>query len=237
MKLSIIIPVYNEEKTIRKVINKVKKTKLNGIKKEIIVVNDGSNDNTQSEIQKLEMNDFKVVEHKKNLGKGMAIKTGLQQATGDYILIQDADLEYNPEDIERLMRPIQFKRASIVYGTRLKRLPNLFKEESNSRFLLHYFGNRFLSLLVSLLYGQKWLTDIETGYKVIPKKAFIENLIESRGFEMEVEITARLLKKGYKICEIPIKTIPRTPKEGKKLKTFRDGFKALYTLLKYKFVD
>lgn len=244
MKLSIIIPVFNEEKTIADVIDKVVRVKIGGVDKEIIVVDDGSTDATASVISNIkykqslrsnepQISNIKYLKHNSNLGKGSAVKTGIKKATGDYIIIQDADLEYNPKDIEKLIKPIISGDGQVVYGTRLKRLPNLVKDERNFRFLLHYFGNRFLSLLTSIFYGQ-WITDMETGYKLFPEKAVQNMGLHAKSFDFEPEITAKLLKAGYKIIEVPIGTNPRGYAEGKKLHTFRDGTIALWTLIKYK---
>ncbi|MCL5783969.1 MAG: glycosyltransferase family 2 protein [Patescibacteria group bacterium] len=235
MKLSIIIPAYNEEKTIVKVIRSVVLVNIGDVKKEIIVVDDGSNDQTAikayKEIKKIKIG--KILRHKKNQGKGAALRTGFKHATGDFIIIQDADLEYNPKYLPSLLQPLKEDKSEVVYGTRLKRLPNFTNEEKTVRFFLHYLGNRLLSLFISLLYYQ-WITDLETGYKIFPRKA-IENInFQANSFDFEVEITSRLLKSGYKILEIPIKTSPRGYKEGKKLKTARDGSRAFWAILKYR---
>ena len=238
MKLSIIIPVFNEEKTISEILKRVSETKISGVEKQIIVINDGSTDSTASKIHNFLVKhpDIKIINHTKNQGKGAAVRTGIKNATGDYIIIQDADLEYSPKDIEKLIKPVLNGTSKVVYGTRLKRLPSFSKEERTPQFLLHYVGNKFLSLLTSILYGQ-WITDMETCYKFFPRKAVEDMKLNARGFEFEPEITAKLLKKGYKILEIPISTKPRGYDEGKKLNTFRDGFIALWTLLKYRFVE
>jgi len=237
MKLSIIIPVFNEEKTISEILKRVSEVKIFGVKKQIIVVNDGSTDRTEDVISNLSTQlNIKIISYAKNQGKGAAIKAGIKNATGDYIIIQDADLEYNPRDIEKLTRPIIEEKSKIVYGTRLKRLPNFSREERTYQFLLHYIGNKFLSLLTSILYGQ-WITDMETCYKLFPRKAVESMKLNARGFEFEPEITAKLLKKGYKILEIPISTTPRGYDQGKKLNTFRDGFLAFWNLLKYRFLN
>jgi len=227
MKLSIIIPVFNEEKTVKEL-----------IEREIIVVDDGSTDATASEIknQKLKIKNLKIFQHPKNMGKGAAVKTGIEHATGEYVIIQDADLEYDPKYIKILIKPIITKEAKVVYGTRLDRLPHLGGEEKNLRFLLHYFGNRSLSLMTSVMYGS-WLTDMETCYKLFPTNAGKKFSLKSKRFDFEPEITAKLLKAGYKIKEIPIKTTPRDYSEGKKLRTFHDGAIAFYTLIKYRFND
>lgn len=238
IKLSIIVPVYNEEKTIVNILNKLDKVKIDGIEKEIIVVDDGSSDSSRSKVksQKSKVLGLRLFEHKTNRGKGAAVRTGIKEASGNYILIQDADLEYDPKYIKTLIQPVINDKAEVVYGTRLDRLPNIKKEEKNLRFLLHFFGNRFLSLAASMLYGQ-WLTDMETCYKLFPAEAVKNMKLKARGFEFEPEITAKLLKKGYKIMEIPITTNPRGYNEGKKLNTFRDGIFAFHTLLKYRFTN
>lgn len=234
MKLSVIIPVYNEEKTILEVVDNLNNLSIKSISKEVIIVDDGSTDSTREKIKKLK--NVKIILHAKNKGKGAAVITGIKNATGDYIIIQDADLEYHPKYIEVLLKPIQDKKTEVVYGTRLKRLPNLRAEEKTLQFLVHYFGNRFLSLLTSVLYGQ-WLTDMETGYKLFPKKALHKVKLNAKGFEFDPELTAKLLKKGYKILEVPIKVKPRSYKEGKKINTVTDGFKAFWNLLKYRIID
>lgn len=233
MKLSIIIPVYNEEKTVSKIIEMVLAEKIPEVVKEVIVVDDGSTDKTVSLIPK---NKIKFYQHKNNLGKGAAVVTGIKKATGDYIIIQDADLEYDPKFIKELLTPVLVNKAKVVYGTRLNRMPHLKGEEKESRFILHYFGNRFLSLITSVLYGS-WITDMETCYKLIPTKLAKELKIHARSFDFEPEITAKILKKGYKIKEVPIKTKPRNYDEGKKLRTFHDGSIALFTLMKYRIYD
>ena len=247
MKLSIIIPVFNEDKTVAQVLDKVSKLKIPGVEKEIIVIDDGSLDETWSKIRnwKLarpatlreagEIGSSKVLRHAKNLGKGTAVRTGINHATGGYIIIQDADLEYDVNDIPRLVHEIKSKN-DIIYGTRLARLPHLTDEERRLQFLLHYFGNRFLSLVTSILYGQ-WITDMETCYKLFPRSEVRDITLRSKRFDFEPEITSKLLKKGLKIREIPIKTKPRGYEEGKKLNTIRDGTIALWTLIKYRFVD
>ncbi len=248
MKLSIVIPVYNEEKTIGQVLRAIASLKIAKITIEIIVVDDGSTDATASVISnisskggsasggKSQISNLKSVKHKNNQGKGAAVRTGINNASGEYIIIQDADLEYHPSDIEKLIRPILDGQTQVIYGTRLRRWPDLSRDEKTFRFLLHYFGNRLLSLLTSLLYGQ-WLTDMETGYKLFPKSALAGITLRAKSFDFEPEITAKLLKKGYKIMEVPISTNPRGYAEGKKLNTIRDGVIALWTLIKFRFLN
>jgi glycosyltransferase involved in cell wall biosynthesis len=198
------------------------------------VVDDGSTDSTREKLKTVR--NVKIILHKNNQGKGAAVKTGIKNATGDYILIQDADLEYNPDEIKGLLKPILENKAKVVYGTRLNRVPHLKKEEAKHLFIIHYFGNRFLSLVTSALYGQ-WLTDMETCYKLFPKKAVSSIRLNARGFEFEPEVTAKLLKQGYKIKEVSITTNPRGYDEGKKLNTIRDGSIALWSLVKYRFTN
>ncbi len=234
MKLSIIIPVYNEEKTIRQLLEKVQKVEFPGIEKEIIVIDDGSTDQTKSILDS--MKGLAIVSHKKNQGKGMAVRTGIKNSSGDYIVIQDADLEYNPQDIIKLVKPILENKAAVIYGTRLNRLPDLKGEQRTLQFFIHYLGNKFLSLITSIIYLQ-WVTDMETCYKLFPKVALANLQLRAKGFDFEPEITAKLLKKGYRIYEIPISVTPRSYKEGKKINAIKDGILACWYLLKYRFVD
>lgn len=233
MKLSIIIPVFNEENTILQILERVKRASF-PVKTEIIVVDDGSSDSTRDKLKKVK--DVRVILHQKNQGKGAAVKTGIKNSTGDYIIIQDADLEYNPNQIKDLLIPILSKKAKVVYGTRIKRMPNLKGEERTLQFLIHYLGNRSLSLLTSILYGQ-WITDMETCYKLFPKNALNGVKLNARGFELEPELTAKLSKKGFKIFEVSITANPRGYDEGKKINTIKDGSKALLYLFKYRFSD
>lgn len=234
MKLTIIIPVFNEEKTIEEVLSKIIDLKIPDTQKEIIVVDDSSTDNSVSKIEKFSKQ-IKFKRHLKNTGKGAAVRTGIEASTGDFIVIQDADLEYDVNDIPRLLSNINGEKEAI-YGTRLKRLPHLSGEENRLQFLIHYLGNRLLSFLTSMLYGQ-WITDMETCYKLFPRSQVKKINLKSRGFDFEPELTSKLLKKGIKIREIPIKTKPRGYEEGKKLNTVRDGIIALWTLIKYRLVD
>lgn len=244
-KLSVIIPVYNEEKTVGKLLKKLFSAKLPVEKIEYIIVDDGSIDASVAVISKiLSSHSGKrsasrmtfLIKHKRNMGKGAAVKTALQKAKGDYVIIQDADLEYDPKDIAKLLKPIHNGEAQVVYGTRLKRLPNFKRDERTPRFLLQYVGNKFLSLTTSVLYGY-WITDMECCYKLFPRVALKNIELRARSFDFEPEITAKLLKLKYKIVEIPISTNPRGYEEGKKLRPLRDGTQALLTLLKYRFVE
>lgn len=230
MKLSIVIPVWNEEKTVAQILEKVCSIKFPW-EREIIVVNDGSKDKTKEKLKPF-LTKIKYFEQE-NQGKGAALKNGFSKATGDYIIVQDADMEYDPNDIVRMLSVV--KDNNVVYGSRLTHAPVLFGK-NRTPILLHYFGNKLLSLITSLLYGA-WITDMETCYKLFPRAAVSKMTLRAKGFEFEPEITAKLLKNGYKITEIPISTKPREFNEGKKLNTWRDGKKALWALFKYRFVD
>lgn len=236
--LSIVIPVYNEEKTIGTVLDNLNNLTIENVDKEIIVVDDGSHDKSKKivEEKKGEIKGLRFIQHKVNKGKGAAVQTGLEAARGDVLMVQDADLEYDTNDIPKLLLPILEGRAKVVYGTRLRRLPHVNEEEKTGRFLLHYLGNRWLSLVTSVLY-LSWITDMETCYKLFSKESFKGIKLKSRTFDFEPEITAKFLKKGLKILEIDINTKPRGYDEGKKLHTFRDGFKALWTLVKFRFIS
>ena len=230
-KLSIIVPAYNEEKTILKVIDRVKNTKLKNMEKEIIVVDDFSADGTKRVLSGLKGRNLKIFFHEKNRGKGAAIRTALKHATGDIILIQDDDLEYDPKEYKKLLKPIIENKTKVVYGSRFKSI----SKNLEKMYKLHYFGNLFLTVMTNILYGAK-ITDMETGYKVF-KKEVIEGIkLRARRFDFEPEITAKILKKGYKITEVPIDFMGRKFSEGKKI-TWKDGVKALLYLIKYRFTD
>lgn len=231
MKLSIIIPAYNEKNNILDVISKVKNAPLENVEKEIIVVDDASKDGTINILKKINDISIKMLFHHENQGKGGAIRTGLKHATGEIILIQDADLEYNPAEYKKLLNPILKGKAKVVYGSRLdaikKNLKNMYK--------LHYFGNRFLTFITNILYGAN-ITDMETGYKVFSKEVLKKINLRAKRFDFEPEITAKILKNGYQIKEVQISFAGRKFSEGKKI-TWRDGIKALYYLVKYRLMD
>ncbi len=231
MKLSIIMPVYNEKSTILKIIEKVKKAKVLGLTKEIIIVDDFSTDGTRSILSNIKDNKIKIIYHNINKGKGSAIRTGLRQSTGDIILIQDADLEYNPDDYEKLLNPIVENKTKVVYGSRFE----VITKNLSKMYKLHYFGNLFITVLTNILYGVK-ITDMETCYKVFKKEVIKDIKLKATRFDFEPEITAKIIKKGYKIYEVPIDFHGRKFSEGKKI-TWIDGIKAVYYLLKYRFSD
>ncbi len=227
MKLSIIIPAYNEEKTIKDIIKIVNRVDY-GIPVEIVIVNDGSTDKTHeqlSEIKKL-FKDIKIISYEKNKGKGYAIRQGIKNINGDITIIQDADLEYDPNQISALIKPIIKGQYEVVYGSRF------MGSCKNMRFSF-LFGNKFLTFITNLLFGSN-LTDMETCYKVVHKTILKKIGLESNGFEIEAEITAKILKNGYQIKEIPIKYEARSKEAGKKIRPL-DGLKNLFVLLKIKF--
>ncbi|MBS3079628.1 glycosyltransferase family 2 protein [Candidatus Pacearchaeota archaeon] len=224
-KLSIIIPVYNEQKTIKEIINRIKNVNLKNIEKEIIVVNDGSTDYTLSILKNIQ--GIKLISHNKNMGKGMAIRTGIKNSTGEVILIQDADLEYNPEEYPNLLAPIISNKSKVVYGSR-RLNPN-----NNYSHLHFYLGGIILTWFTNILYPSTHLTDESTCYKVFTKDILKDIELKCKRFEFCPEITSKLLKKGIKIHEVPISYNPRTIKEGKKI-NWKDGIYAFWILLKYR---
>lgn len=237
MIASIIIPIFNEKKTIRKTFNRVLKQDLWKIKKEIILINDGSSDGSQkiiNELTKKFPQRTRSFSFAKNYGKGNAVRKGLELASGDIILIQDADLEYNPKYYPLLLDPILKGHAQVVYGSRLKTLKLKLWGKEKTPLPSHYLANRFLSFITNLLFSSN-LTDMETGYKVFTRQVANSLNLKAKRFDFEPEVTAQILKAGYKIYEVPIKTTPRTYKEGKKI-TWKDGVVALKTLLYYRFI-
>ncbi|MDZ4827740.1 MAG: glycosyltransferase family 2 protein, partial [Actinomycetota bacterium] len=221
--------VYNERNTITEIIRRVRTVELpDGIEREIIVVDDGSTDGTRDVLRQLGDSTVRVLLQERNQGKGAALRTGFSHATGDYVLVQDADLEYDPNDWPRLLGPVLAGKARVVYGSR-------FTGERRNMLLLHWIGNRFLSLVTNVLYNTT-LSDMETCYKLVDR-ALIESLaLQSNRFDIEPEITAKILKRGVRIYEVPISYTGREFSEGKKIE-WTDGFGALWTLLKYRFTD
>jgi len=229
MKLSIIIPIYNEKNTLLKLLEEVKNADLGNVKKEIILVDDFSTDGTRDILKKLSKQ-YIILFHQKNCGKGRAIRTGLVKATGDIVIIQDADLEYDPNDYKKLIEPIITGQAKVVYGSR--RLNKNNKQYSHLSFLL---GGLLVNFITNLIYGLN-ITDEATCYKVFKIDVINSINLRCERFEFCPEITAKVAKKKIKIVEVPISYSPRSGKEGKKIKWY-DGVEAIWTLIKYRFKD
>jgi glycosyltransferase involved in cell wall biosynthesis len=228
-KVSVIVPVFNERNTLVEILRRMRAVELpDDIEREIIVVDDGSSDGTRDVLKQLGDSTVRVVMHESNRGKGAAVRTGFAHATGDYVLIQDADLEYDPEDWPKLMSPVLRGKARVVYGSR-------FTGERRNMMFLHWIGNRVLSLTTNILYNTT-LSDMETCYKLIDRSLINSLDLHADRFDFEPEITAKILRRGIRIYEVPISYTGREFEEGKKI-TWRDGFAALWTLVKYRFVD
>lgn len=223
--VSIIIPTYNEAKTIQTVLDRVIAADTSGWQKEIIVVDDGSSDNTMDVLAPYAKK-VNILKTPVNSGKGSAVVLGLSKATGDVIVIQDADLEYSPDDYPTLLAPFKNERVSVVYGSR-------FLGPHLSTMFVYELGNKFVTLVTNLLYNTN-ITDMETGYKAFRRSAVADLGIAARRFDFEPEITAKLLRSGNQIYEVPISYFGRKFSEGKKL-TWRDGVIALLTLIRYRF--
>jgi glycosyltransferase involved in cell wall biosynthesis len=225
-KLSVIVPVYNERNTVVEILRRMRLVDL-PMDREFIVVNDGSNDGTHQVLTQLGDSTVKILTHPENRGKGAAIRTGLEHVTGDLVLIQDADLEYDPEDWPRLIAPMLKGRAKVVYGSRIT-------GEHRNMLYLHWVGNKLLSLATNLLYNTT-LSDMETCYKLFDREVLRGITIKSDRFDFEPEITAKVLRQHIRIYEVPISYAGREFEEGKKI-TWRDGFAALVALFKYRVV-
>ncbi len=227
MKITVIIPVYNENRTIQEIIRRVQET---GIVDEILVIDDGSSDGTCEILRGMNAQGvIRAIFHEKNAGKGAAVHTGIQNASGDVIIIQDADLEYDPNEYPNLLKPIQKDIADVVYGSRFlgaARRPILY---------WNMVANKILTLVTNILYNNI-LSDMETGYKVFKREMVKDIPLHARRFDFEPEFTAKILKRKYRLYEVPIAFNPRDYSEGKKIKGW-DAFTALWTLVKYRFVD
>jgi len=224
MKISVVIPTYNEVDTIREIISRVQAVDMD---KEIIIVDDGSTDGTKEALEALESTqNLSVLYHKQNRGKGAALQTGFEAVSGDIIVIQDADLEYDPREYQRLLEPILDGRADVVYGSRFLGGPH------RVLFFWHYVGNKLITLLSNALTNLN-LTDMETCYKVFRSRILQDFVLKSNRFGFEPEFTVKIAKKGFRIYEVPIGYSGRDYSEGKKI-TWRDGIAAVFLILWYK---
>ncbi len=227
MKLSVIIPIYNEIHTLEEIISRVLKT---GLADEIVLVDDGSIDGTRDIVEKYKGKDgFVVVMHEKNQGKGAAVRSGFKVAKGDIFLIQDADLEYDPREYAKLLVPLDEGLSDVVYGSRF------LGASRRVAMFWHMVANKLLTLFTNILYNTI-LTDMETGYKVFKREVVEDMPLHAKRFDFEPEFTAKILKRKYKIFEVPITFNPRDYEEGKKI-GLADAFQAVWTLVKYRFVD
>jgi len=228
MKLSVIIPVYNEKNTVNKIIQQVLDVELE-MEKEIILIDDGSTDGTRDILENLEYPNVKVKLHEKNQGKGAALQTGFSLATGDFIIIQDADLEYDPREYPMLLAPLLDGRADVVYGSRFLGGPH------RVLFFWHSIGNKMLTTFTNILSNLN-LTDMETGYKVFRKEILDKITLKSKRFGIEPEITLKLARQKCRIYEVPISYAGRDYTEGKKI-GWKDGVAAIFHLIRFKFFD
>lgn len=228
MKVSVVIPVYNEVETIEEIISRVQTVPL---EKEIIIIDDGSTDGTSERLKQINhsQDNVKVIYHNQNRGKGAALRTGFGFVSGDVIIIQDADLEYNPKEYSKLLQPILDNRADVVYGSRFIGGPH------RVLFFWHYVGNKFLTFLSNLLTNIN-LTDMETGYKAFKSQVLNDITFKSNRFGFEPEFTIKIAKRGYRIYEVPISYSGRNYSEGKKI-TWKDGIVAIFAILWFRFFD
>jgi len=224
--LSVIVPIYNERTTVAEIIRRIRAVDL-PMALEVIAVDDGSSDGTDKVLAALADSTVRVLVHPVNQGKGAAIRTGLGAVRGDLVLIQDADLEYDPDDWPRLLDPVLKGKARVVYGSR-------FTGERKNMMPLHWIGNRFLSLVTNVLYSST-LSDMETCYKLFDRRVLEGITVQSDRFDFEPEITAKILRRGHRIYEVPISYAGREMADGKKI-TWRDGLGALKALVKFRFV-
>ena len=226
-KITILIPVYNEVNTLMPILQKLESIDFYGLEKEIILIDDYSTDGTKELYKDL---NYKVLYHEKNMGKGASLRDGFKEAAGDIVTIQDADLEYNPEDLLPLVKVVLDNEADVAYGSRFMNI-----DKSKNFMLTHFLGNKMLTIITNILYGAT-LTDMETCYKVF-KSEYVKHLdIKSNRFDFEPEITAKVLKHGARLKEVPITYVARGFKEGKKI-SWKDGFAAIFALIKFRFMN
>lgn len=231
-KVSVIIGAYNEANTIGEIIRRVQAVRLPTMEKEIVVVDDGSRDATPEILKKTP--NIRAFFHAKNLGKGGALKTGIANATGDAIILQDADLEYNPEDYRVLLLPILNGQTELVLGSRFQVQGPRFFTKNGDPFISHYIGNKMIIGLTNFLYGQK-VTDYEGCYKAFTRSLAEKVRVKANGFEFDNELVCKSIRLGYKIVEVPIQYHPRLYSEGKKIK-WKDGLRMLWSIVKWRFL-
>jgi len=230
MKLSVLMPVYNERETVEEIVARVLAVELEGIEHELVVVDDGSTDGTREVLGELAGHpQVNVYYHDVNQGKGAAVRTAIFRADGDVVVIQDADLEYDPNDYESLLAPFADGRAKVVYGSRFMGGPR------RAMLFWHMVGNKLLTFITNILYDSI-ITDMETCYKLISGDVIRSLPLRARGFELEPEVTAKILRRGYRIYEVPISYAGREYYEGKKI-TWVDGLRAIWALLRYRIAD
>lgn len=230
MKLSIIIPAYNEQDSIAEIVGRVQRAEAPGVEREIVVVDDGSRDRTAEIVAGLR--DVRLVRHERNAGKGAAVKTGIRSCTGDFVLIQDADLEYDPADHAAVVRPLLEGRCDAVMGSRFLYERPKFIGKRRSPYFTHYIGNLMIVAFTNLLYGKSF-TDYEGCYKAFARRDLDATPIEANGFEFDNELVCKLFRKGLRFEEVPIHYVPRTYLRGKKI-TWRHGVIILWTILKWR---
>lgn len=230
-KLSIVIPAYNEKKTIEELIRRVKAVNLGGISKEIIVVDDGSTDGTREILKSIP--DIRYFFHEKNKGKGGAIKTGFKIATGDILTIQDADLEYDPNELADVIKPVIEGKSEAVLGVRIQ--PEKDLRRHKSLYWISWFGNHVITRFTNILFWNN-AGEYEGCYKAFTKKLVDSIEVKTDGFEYDNELICKLLKRGYRTVDVPIHYYPRNYEEGKKI-NWKDGFRILWIILKTRFVD